>query len=82
MAFDAMFLKAMTEELAEHGESGRIMKIHQPFSHELVLYIRKTVKINVYLSPRIQAMRGFSGPMIFPKIQQPHRCFVCYCENT
>ncbi|EMQ4905594.1 Rqc2 family fibronectin-binding protein FbpA [Listeria monocytogenes] len=41
MAFDAMFLKAMTEELAEHGESGRIMKIHQPFSHELVLYIRK-----------------------------------------
>ncbi len=48
MAFDAMFLKAMTEELAEHGESGRIMKIHQPFSHELVLYIRKTVKINVY----------------------------------
>ncbi len=48
MAFDAMFLKAMTEELAEHGESGRIMKIHQPFSHELVLYIRKNREINVY----------------------------------
>lgn len=81
MAFDAMFLKAMTEELAEHGESGRIMKIHQPFSHELVLYIRKTVKINVYLFPRILAMRAFSGQMIFLKTQQHRRCFVCYCGN-
>ncbi|WP_088816255.1 MULTISPECIES: NFACT RNA binding domain-containing protein [Listeria] len=41
MAFDAMFLKAMTEEIKEGAESGRIMKIHQPFPHELLLYIRK-----------------------------------------
>ncbi|EUJ33469.1 fibronectin/fibrinogen binding protein [Listeria floridensis FSL S10-1187] len=41
MAFDAMFLKSITEELRENAESGRIMKIHQPFPHELILYIRK-----------------------------------------
>ncbi|WP_239254399.1 Rqc2 family fibronectin-binding protein [Listeria ilorinensis] len=41
MAFDAMFLTALLPELKNSAESGRIMKIHQPFSHELVLYIRK-----------------------------------------
>ncbi|EIA19210.1 Rqc2 family fibronectin-binding protein [Listeria fleischmannii] len=41
MAFDAMFLKSMTEEIKEGAESGRIMKIHQPFPHELILFIRK-----------------------------------------
>ncbi|WP_430533898.1 NFACT RNA binding domain-containing protein [Listeria rocourtiae] len=41
MAFDTMFLKAMTEELTEQCETGRIMKIHQPFAHELVLHVRK-----------------------------------------
>lgn len=39
--FDAMFLKALTKELTLGAESGRIMKVHQPFAHELVLYIRK-----------------------------------------
>ncbi|MGJ8730215.1 Rqc2 family fibronectin-binding protein [Listeria aquatica] len=41
MAFDAMFLKSITQEIKESAESGRIMKIHQPFPHELILYIRK-----------------------------------------
>ncbi|WP_163653947.1 NFACT RNA binding domain-containing protein [Listeria sp. PSOL-1] len=41
MAFDAMFLKAMTKEVKHSAESGRIMKIHQPFSNELILHIRK-----------------------------------------
>lgn len=41
MAFDTMFLRAMTEELTEQCETGRIMKIHQPFAHELVLHVRK-----------------------------------------
>lgn len=81
MAFDAMFLKAMTEELAEHGESGRIMKITNRFRMNLFYIFEKTVKINVYLFPRILAMRAFSGQMIFLKTQQHRRCFVCYCGN-
>lgn len=39
--FDAMFLKSLTPELISGAESGRIMKVHQPFATELVLYIRK-----------------------------------------
>jgi predicted ribosome quality control (RQC) complex YloA/Tae2 family protein len=40
MSFDGIFTYAMTKELKETIESGRITKIHQPFKHELVLQIR------------------------------------------
>ncbi|WP_017380806.1 Rqc2 family fibronectin-binding protein [Paenisporosarcina sp. TG-14] len=39
MAFDGLFTKAMTHEL-QHLVSGRISKIHQPNSQEIVLQIR------------------------------------------
>ncbi|QSB48266.1 Rqc2 family fibronectin-binding protein [Parageobacillus toebii] len=40
MAFDGVFTYAMTKELQQALEGGRITKIHQPFAHELVLQIR------------------------------------------
>lgn len=40
MAFDGVFTYAMTRELQQALEGGRITKIHQPFAHELVLQIR------------------------------------------
>ncbi|MBB4072587.1 putative ribosome quality control (RQC) complex YloA/Tae2 family protein [Anoxybacillus voinovskiensis] len=40
MAFDGVFTYAMTEELKTALEGGRITKIYQPFSHELLLHIR------------------------------------------
>ncbi|WP_019416028.1 NFACT family protein [Paenisporosarcina sp. TG20] len=39
MAFDGLFTKAMTHEL-QHLVSGRISKIHQPNSQEIILQIR------------------------------------------
>jgi predicted ribosome quality control (RQC) complex YloA/Tae2 family protein len=40
MAFDGIFTYAITKELQQALEGGRITKIHQPFAHELVLQIR------------------------------------------
>jgi predicted ribosome quality control (RQC) complex YloA/Tae2 family protein len=40
MAFDGIFTYAITKELQQALEGGRITKIHQPFVHELVLQIR------------------------------------------
>jgi predicted ribosome quality control (RQC) complex YloA/Tae2 family protein len=40
MAFDGVFTYAITKELQQALEGGRITKIHQPFAHELVLQIR------------------------------------------
>ncbi|MCH4169149.1 MAG: NFACT family protein [Streptococcaceae bacterium] len=40
MAFDGVFLHAMTEELNQILIGGRVQKIHQPFDNELVLTIR------------------------------------------
>ncbi|MBS7576643.1 MULTISPECIES: NFACT RNA binding domain-containing protein [unclassified Enterococcus] len=40
MAFDGVFLHAMTKELNHILIGGRVQKIHQPFDNELVLTIR------------------------------------------
>lgn len=40
MSFDGLFTRAMTKELAELLQGGRINKIHQPFKNELILVIR------------------------------------------
>lgn len=45
MAFDGLFTKAMTHEL-QQLVSGRISKIHQPNSQEIVLHIRSGGKNN------------------------------------
>ena len=45
MAFDGLFTKAMTEELASTLTDGKITKIHQPYKNELVLTVRANRKI-------------------------------------
>lgn len=44
MAFDGLFTKAMTEELASTLTDGKITKIHQPYKNELVVTIRANRK--------------------------------------
>ncbi|MGK9181075.1 NFACT family protein [Priestia filamentosa] len=40
MSFDGMFTYAMKEELVEKLQSGRITKVYQPFTNELILGVR------------------------------------------
>ncbi|AZB42881.1 fibronectin/fibrinogen-binding protein [Bacillus sp. FJAT-42376] len=40
MSFDGIFTYAMTKELQEKLESGRISKIYQPYKNELILQVR------------------------------------------
>ncbi len=40
MAFDGLFTRAMTKELADLLTDGRINRIHQPFQNELVIIVR------------------------------------------
>lgn len=44
MAFDSLFLSAMTTELSEKLVGGRIMRIQQPYSQELILVVRNERK--------------------------------------
>ncbi|KIL47658.1 Rqc2 family fibronectin-binding protein [Jeotgalibacillus campisalis] len=40
MSFDGLFTRAMTNELKETIDGGRISRIHQPFKNELIFVIR------------------------------------------
>ncbi|MDF2556260.1 MAG: hypothetical protein K0R71_88 [Bacillales bacterium] len=44
MAFDGLFTKAMTDELSNQLTGGRINKIHQPSSNEILMVIRANGK--------------------------------------
>ncbi|GKU82413.1 NFACT family protein [Niallia sp. NCCP-28] len=44
MSFDGLFTKAMTAELLENLKGGRITKIQQPFTNEIVLVVRANGK--------------------------------------
>ncbi|MGO3373494.1 Rqc2 family fibronectin-binding protein [Brochothrix thermosphacta] len=44
MAFDSLFLSAMTQELTEKLVGGRIMRIQQPYSQELIFVVRNQRK--------------------------------------
>lgn len=44
MAFDGLFTKAMTNELSQNLAGGRINKIHQPSSNEILMVIRANGK--------------------------------------
>jgi predicted ribosome quality control (RQC) complex YloA/Tae2 family protein len=44
MSFDGLFTKAMTEELFENLNGGRINKIHQPYKNEIIMVIRASGK--------------------------------------
>ncbi|MBS4172458.1 NFACT RNA binding domain-containing protein [Bacillus sp. FJAT-49736] len=40
MSYDGLFTRAMTEELVQILQGGRINKIHQPYKNELIMVIR------------------------------------------
>ncbi|EDL64126.1 Rqc2 family fibronectin-binding protein [Bacillus sp. SG-1] len=44
MSFDGLFTKAMTEELGDRLNGGRINKIHQPYKNEVILIVRSQGK--------------------------------------
>lgn len=44
MSFDGLFTKFMTEEVKEHIVSGRISRVYQPFTTELLLTVRANRK--------------------------------------
>ncbi|MGP7817568.1 Rqc2 family fibronectin-binding protein [Niallia sp. 01092] len=44
MSFDGLFTKAMTTELLDNLKGGRINKVQQPFSNEIVLVVRANGK--------------------------------------
>lgn len=54
MSFDGIFTYAITQELKNTIENGRISKIYQPFKHELLLLIRangKNHKLLISINP-------------------------------
>lgn len=40
MSFDGLFTRAITKELSESLQGGRVNKIHQPYKNEIILIIR------------------------------------------
>lgn len=44
MSFDGLFTRAMTTEISQHLKGGRINKVQQPFSNEIVLIVRANGK--------------------------------------
>ena len=44
MSFDGLFTKAMSEELFQHINGGRINKIHQPYPNEIIMIVRANGK--------------------------------------
>jgi predicted ribosome quality control (RQC) complex YloA/Tae2 family protein len=44
MSFDGLFTRAMTQELSQSIESGRINKIHQPYKNEIIFIVRANGK--------------------------------------
>ena len=45
MAFDGLFTRAITHEIANSLYTGRISKIYQPSKYEILLHIRANGKI-------------------------------------
>ncbi|MCP3739033.1 Rqc2 family fibronectin-binding protein [Rossellomorea sp. BNER] len=44
MSFDGLFTRAMTQELSQSIECGRINKIHQPYKNEIIFIVRANGK--------------------------------------
>ncbi|MBM7586774.1 putative ribosome quality control (RQC) complex YloA/Tae2 family protein [Bacillus pakistanensis] len=44
MSFDGLFTRAMSQELSDSIESGRINKIHQPYKNEIIFIVRANGK--------------------------------------
>jgi predicted ribosome quality control (RQC) complex YloA/Tae2 family protein len=86
MSFDGLFTHAVVNELKENLVGGRVAKIHQPFSNELILRIRAHRKNQqLLLSAHPQYARIQLTDLQFENPQQPPQfCMVLrkYIEGS
>lgn len=86
MSYDGLFTHAIVEELRETILGGRISKIHQPFSNEIILRIRANRKnYHLLLSAHSQYARVQLTNMSYENPQQaPQFCMVLrkYIESS
>lgn len=59
MSFDGLFTHAMVRELQGELQSGRVMKISQPYPYELMLSIRANRKTQTLLLSANPELRGY-----------------------
>lgn len=77
MPFDGIVTKAVVEELEELLIPGKITKVYQPTTTEILLIVRSNrKKIIHYYFPYILHMQDFILRMIHFKIQKNLICFV------
>ncbi len=70
MSFDGLFTHAMVRELQGELQSGRVMKISQPYPYELMLSIRanrKTQTLLLSANPELRGYRLLPSPLPTPK---------------
>ncbi|KRL85461.1 Fibronectin-binding protein [Lacticaseibacillus pantheris DSM 15945 = JCM 12539 = NBRC 106106] len=74
MSFDGLFTHAMVRELQGELQSGRVMKISQPYPYELMLSIRanrKTQTLLLSANPELARVQITTIPFANPKVPTP-----------
>ena len=78
MSFDGLFVHALTDELKEICEGGRISKIQQPYENEVILKIRanrKNVSLLLSAHPQYARVQLTTIPFENPD-SPPHYCMI------
>lgn len=78
MAFDGIVTRAITNELAEKLENGRITKIYQPTEHDLVINVRnkgKNENLLISIHPNYARVHFTDEKLLNPK-EPPMFCMV------
>ncbi|EXJ22491.1 Fibronectin/fibrinogen-binding protein [Alkalibacterium sp. AK22] len=78
MSFDGLFVHALTHELKETCEGGRIAKIQQPYPNEIILKIRanrKNVSLLLSAHPQYARVQLTTIPFDNPSAP-PHYCMI------
>lgn len=78
MSFDGLFVHALTHELKETCEGGRIAKIQQPYDNEIILKIRanrKNVSLLLSAHPQYARVQLTTIPFDNPSTP-PHYCMI------
>ena len=78
LAFDGIVTRAITNELAEKLENGRITKIYQPTEHDLVINVRnkgKNENLLISIHPNYARVHFTDEKLLNPK-EPPMFCMV------
>ncbi len=79
MAFDGLFTRAITHEIANSLYTGRISKIYQPSKYEILLHIRANGKNQkLILSAHPTYARFTLNKSKFMIHLHFHQCSVCF----